>query len=83
MSTMPTRDTANNEIVTMFGLPELPETVEDPDGYDEGELAQLAISRFQQEKIWLDGEVTLADAQEYCSRDDTRGGDWFVMFYRR
>jgi len=80
-----TRDTTNDEIIEAFGLPELPEPVEDPDDYAEGELAQLAIARFQDEKIYLDGEITLEDAQEYCSRDDTHNvaAGWFVMFYRR
>ena len=80
-----TRETTNDEITEYFGLPGLPEPVEDTSAYDEGTLAQLAISQFDGEKIYLDGEITLADAQEYCSRDDTHDTDagWFVMFYRR
>jgi hypothetical protein len=80
-----TEDTANNEIIEQYGLPELPEPVGDTDDYAEGELAELVIFRQHAENIYLDGFVTLADAQEYCSRDDTgdAGGGWFTGFYRR
>jgi hypothetical protein len=83
MTDYDTCDTTNDEITEAFGLPELPEPVEDTDDYAEGELAQLAISQFGDEKIYLDDYITVTDAMAYCSRDDTHGADWFVMFYRR
>jgi hypothetical protein len=80
-----TRATTNDEITEFFGLPELPETVEDTDDYEDGKLAQLAISQFDGDKIYLDGEITLADAQAYCDDEAThdKAAGWFVMFYRR
>lgn len=65
------------EILQEFSLPELPEEYEG----DEPENArQLVIFRFKEENIPLGEPVSLADAQEYCSRDDTHGDGWFVGF---
>lgn len=75
----------DEDIAARFGLPELPEAVDDPDDCEDEELAQLAIARQHEEKIYLAGYVTVTDAMEYCSRDDTRDVDagWMVIWYRR
>lgn len=75
----------DEDIAARFGLPELPEAVEDPDGYGGGDLAQLAIARQHEEKIYLAGYVTVTDAMEYRSRDDTSDVDagWMVIWYQR
>lgn len=75
----------DEDIAARFGLPELPEAVEDPDEYEDGELAQLAVAQQHGEKIYLAGYVTVADAMEYCSRDDTSDVEtgWMVIWYRR
>ena len=73
-----------SEVLAAYGLPELPEPVEDPDEYDEGELAELVLFRFNEERISLGDSFELADAMDYCNRDDTSdNGSWFVGFYRR
>ena len=65
------------DVIEEYGLPELPEPADDP---DDGP-ATLVLSRFGQENIWLGDCFTVADAQEYCSDEDTHGDGWFV-FYR-
>jgi hypothetical protein len=62
-----------------YDLPELPDLADD----SETETAQLVLFRFDQERIVLGDGYTIAGAQEYCSRDDTRGNGWFVGYYRR
>ena len=72
-------DTDTNTITEEYDLPELPEPTDDPDG----ETAELVLFRFRQERISLGDGFTIADAQDYCSRDDTSGDGWFTGFYRR
>jgi hypothetical protein len=66
-----------------FGL-ELPDFPDETDASDTtDELAELFLSRFNGEKVYFGFLITVADAQEYCSRDDTHGSGWFVGWYRR
>jgi hypothetical protein len=70
----------SESIMQEYDLPELPEPAEE----GSGATARLVLFRFQQENIPLgDGDVyALADAQEYCCRDDASGSpDWFVGWY--
>jgi hypothetical protein len=74
----------NDAIVAAFGLPELPDPVENPDEYeDDGALKRLIIFQHGEERIYLDGLVTREDARAYCSRDDTHGDGWFVGSFDR
>lgn len=60
-------------------LPELPEPTDDEDA----EVTALFLSVQGQGSTPLtDYDIALADAQEYCSRDDTHGDGWFVGFWR-
>ena len=72
-----------NEVIAAFGLPELPEPADyDPDDDDPEETVELVLFRFKDENIVLDDGFALEDAQEYCQRDDTSGGSWFVGYRR-
>lgn len=57
-----------------YGLPELPEEYYGPDA------KQLVLFRqdLSDENIVIAGSVSLPDAREYCSREDTHGNGWFV-----
>lgn len=61
-----------------YGLPELPEE------YDGPGARQLVLFRqsLSDENIVLADRVSLDDAREYCSREDTHGPGWFVGFDR-
>ena len=64
------------ELVEAYGLPEIPE-----EGQGDRELF---ISVFKGESEVIAEDVTLEDAQEYCSREDTHvAGEWFVGFRRQ
>lgn len=71
------------DTLAAYGLPELPEPVDDPDEYEEGELAELVLFRFQDKRISLGDGYLLADAMEYCQDEDTHSDGWFVGFYKR
>jgi hypothetical protein len=62
--------------ITPENLPELPEPADE----DAAGTATLVLFRFKEESITLgDGEVfALADAKEYCEREDTHGDGWFT-----
>ena len=70
-----------------YSLPNLP----DDAGEDYAEPRDIILYRFNDSNIILttdyDNGVTLADAQEYCAREDTSGAGseprWFVGFDRR
>jgi hypothetical protein len=59
-------------------LPELPESADDNDN----DARQLILFRFGEPAIKLGDPVSLKDAREYCSSEDTRGDGWFVGFDR-
>lgn len=42
----------------------------------------LYLYHYREETVLLAENVTLADAQEYASRQDTQGEGWFVGFNR-
>lgn len=66
-----------SSIMEEYGLPELPE----PSDGDASGTARLVLFRQGRTSLPLgNGDVyVLADAQEYCCRDDTSGSpDWFV-----
>lgn len=67
-------DTDIEDIIEEYELPELPEPADDP---DDGP-ATLVLFRQGQGGTWLGDCFTVADAQEYCSREDTHGDGWFV-----
>lgn len=71
------------ETLVKYDLPELPETIDACD--TDQSTVELVVYRFKQEKLAL-AYVSEEDAQEYCSRDDTRGDDengpWFVGYRR-
>jgi hypothetical protein len=63
-------------VIEQYGLPGLPE----PDDTAE-QTARLVLFRHKQGKITLADDIPLADAQEYCDREDTHGPEWFVGLY--
>lgn len=68
-----------------YGLPELPEPADDDDddeNEDENTTVSLVLFRRNQGNIPLGDGFTLADAQEYCEREDTHDDDWFVGWRR-
>ena len=70
------------DVLATYGLPELP----DPDEDDE-EGRELVLYRFKDHHIVLAGSIPLADAMEYCDREDTHDTKnspplWFVGFRR-
>jgi hypothetical protein len=74
-------------VLDLYGLPDIPDAVELDSEEDEANARQLVIfrQRLEDENIPLGDPVSLSDAQEYASRDDTRGTDsnsrqWFVGF---
>lgn len=61
-----------NTLVEEYHLPAVPhEHVGDRD---------LILFRQDQPNAIIAEEVTLEDAQRYCSREDTNGDGWFVGF---
>jgi hypothetical protein len=69
------------DIIAEFGLPDLPEPQDEPDE-DAVELV-LYRERLADENIPLGDGFAVADAMEYCDREDTHGTDragngWFV-----
>jgi hypothetical protein len=66
------------ELIERYDLPELPEPAEE----DDGELRELVLflQPLDQDNIVLAEGIELADAQGYCSREDTHGDGWFVGF---
>jgi len=68
-------DYDTDDFITAYGLPELPGPDEDdPEG------RELVLVRFQGDSVVLAEGIPLADAQEYCQREDTRGDGWFVGY---
>jgi hypothetical protein len=68
-----------DSILEEYGLPGLPE----PADAGADETAELVLFRSGQEKISLGSGFAVADAQKYCSREDTHGPGWFTGWYRR
>lgn len=71
------------EVMAAYDLPELPEVADDDDVWDgtaEDTTVELVLFRFQEENIVLGDGFTVADAQDYCGRDDTAGDGWFVGY---
>ena len=62
-----------DQVMAEYGLPGLPQH------YDGPGARNLILFRQEDEKVVLT-QCTLEDAQAYCSRDDTRGNDWFTGF---
>lgn len=62
------------QIMEYFGMPELPEA------YDGEDSAQLVLFRENDSNIVLAESVSIPDALEYCSREDTHGGGWFAGY---
>jgi len=58
--------------VEEFRLPDVPE-----EGTGDRDLI---LMRYDGESTVIAENVTLADAQAYCSRDDTHGEGWFVGY---
>jgi hypothetical protein len=64
-------------VIGELGLPDLPEPDEDdPEG------RELVVFQFKGETIMLAEGIPLADAMEYCDREDTHGDGWFAGFRR-
>lgn len=64
--------TDTDSVLEEFGLPELPEAYDGPDARQ----LWLFRERLEDQKVPLGEPVSLADAQEYCQREDTHGSDW-------
>lgn len=69
-------DTDIEDVIAEYELPGLPEEDDTAE-----QTTRLVLFRFQQEKIQLADDIPLADAREYCDREDTRGHLWFVGYY--
>jgi hypothetical protein len=65
------------EAVTEYGLPDLPD-----DAAEDDSQARMLVLTFKdsEERVKLASAVSHADAERYCSRDDTQGSDWAVIF---
>lgn len=65
------------EAVTEYNLPDLPdETAE-----DDSQARMLVLTfKYNEDRVKLASRVSHADAKRYCSRDDTEGSDWAVVF---
>jgi hypothetical protein len=74
-----------DDVLETYGLPPLPEPDDDAEYED---TVTLVLFRHKDENIPLGDSFTLADAQEYCSRDDTADNSvatlrpWFTGFWR-
>lgn len=66
-----------DELVTEYDLPPLPD--EDDTG---PEARVLVLFRQDDTNVVLTNPVALADAMNYCNREDTHGDGWFVGFNR-
>lgn len=72
-------------IIRQFGLPALPEADESMDIESADSYAApryLTFFGVERTPVVLREYVTLADAKEYCNREDTHGRGWFVGFDR-
>ena len=64
---------SKSEVLAEYGLPAVPE-----EGTGD---RNLYVFRFPQpEKLLIAENVTLENAREYCSREDTHGDGWFLGF---
>lgn len=63
------------DIVRELDLPDFPDSEDDLD-----EPRELYLARFNEASITLKGDISLEDAQDYCSRGDTHGPGWFVGY---
>jgi hypothetical protein len=73
------------EAMAMYNLPDLPEQdMElDPETDDYASAPRdLILFRRNKVSILLVEYVSLDDAKEYCSQDDTHGDGWFIGFDR-
>jgi len=72
-------------LMRQFGLPALPEADESMDIESADSYAApryLTFFGVERTPVVLREYVTLADAKEYCNREDTHGRGWFVGFDR-
>jgi hypothetical protein len=65
------------EIMSEFGLPELPDA---PDETDEKRDLILAFAESDKSNVYLIEGITYEAAKEYVNRDDTHGPGWMVVF---
>jgi hypothetical protein len=63
------------EIAHEYNLPEMPES-----GDGDRELFISFADPKRGSVTLTDDRILLKDAQEYCSRDDTHGPDWFIGY---
>lgn len=62
------------QVMAKLHLPPLPTAVD----VDTPDARQLVLFFFRGDHVVLAPAVSLEDAREYCSRDDTYGDSWFV-----